>query len=153
MLLDHVDPFFAELDRMSKQVLGGGDGTGMPMDISRCGDELVLRADLPGVAVDAIDVTIEGRVLTVTARRERGFGEGEQVLLQERLEGTVTRRLRLPDWIDGGHVAAEHVDGVLTLRLPLAEQAKPRRVTIRGGNDATSIAATPTATTTAETAA
>jgi HSP20 family protein len=134
MLLDRVDPFFAELDRMSKQVLGTTDGTGMPMDISRIGDELVLRADLPGVTPEAIDVTVEGRTLTVTARRDKSFAEGEQILLQERLEGTLTRRLRLPDWIDSNNVAAEHVHGVLTLRLPLAEQAKPRRVTVRGSD-------------------
>jgi HSP20 family protein len=131
MLLDHVDPFFAELDRMSKQVLGSRDGAGLPMDISRIGDELVLHADLPGVPADAIDVTVEGRTLTVTARRERTLAEGEQVLLQERMEGVFTRRLRLPEWIDGSHVEASHVDGVLTLRLPLAEQAKPRRIEIR----------------------
>lgn len=140
MLLDHIDPFFAELDRVSKQAFGTTDGVGMPMDVTRRDDVLVLRADLPGVPSDAIDITVEGRTLTLTAQRRTAFAEDEQVLLQERLDGTVTRRLRLPDWVDSGRVTAEHRDGVLTITLPLAEQAKPRRVEVKGASNAAQIA-------------
>jgi HSP20 family protein len=135
MLLEHIDPFFAELDRVSKQAFGAADGAGIPMDVTRRGDELIVRADLPGVPAEHIDVSIEGRMLTLTAHRASAFGEDEQVLRQERLEGTLTRRLRVPDWVDGRHVSASHVDGQLTIRLPLAEQARPHRVEVQRGAD------------------
>jgi HSP20 family protein len=134
MLLDHIDPFFAELDRVSKQAFGAADGVGMPMDVTRKGDELIVRADLPGVALDAIDIGVQGRTLTLKAPRKAGFGSDEQVLIQERLDGTLTRRLRVPDWVDSSAVSAEYADGVLTVRLPLAEQARPRRIEVQAGS-------------------
>ncbi|HWB68171.1 MAG TPA: Hsp20/alpha crystallin family protein [Mycobacteriales bacterium] len=135
MLLERIDPFLAEFDRMSKHVLGSADG-GAAMDVIRRGDELVVRFDLPGVAVDAIGVTVENRTLTVAAERHTVYGEGDQLLLQERFDGTVTRRLRIPEWVDGARVDADYVDGVLTVRLPLAEQAKPRKIEVRPGEPA-----------------
>jgi HSP20 family protein len=132
MLLERIDPFLAEFDRMSKHVLGSADG-GAAMDVIRRGDELVVRFDLPGVAADGISVTVENRTLTVTAERHTAYGDGDQLLLQERFDGTVTRRLRIPEWVDGARVDADYVDGVLTIRLPLAEQAKPRKIEVRPG--------------------
>lgn len=131
MLLDRFDPFLAEFDRITQRALGTTDAAGMPMDVIRRGEELIVRFDLPGVPADKIGLTVENRLLTVTAERHAGYGEHEQVLVQERFDGAMTRRLRLPDWVDGGQVDAEYADGVLSVRLPLAEQAKPRRVEIR----------------------
>lgn len=132
MLLERFDPFLAEFDRLANRALGA-DAAGMPMDVVRHGDELVVRFDLPGVASDKISVTVENHTLTVTAERHTSYGEGEQVLVQERFDGAITRRLRVPDWVNGDRVSADYVDGVLGVRLPLAEQAKPRQIEIRTG--------------------
>jgi HSP20 family protein len=140
MLLDRFDPFLAEFDRITQRALGTTDAAGMPMDVIRRGDELVVRFDLPGVAADKIGLTVENRLLTVTAERHAGYGETEHVLVQERFDGTMTRRLRIPDWVDGEQVEADYADGVLSVRLPLAEQAKPRRIEIRAGSAPTQIA-------------
>ena len=133
MLLERFDPFLAEFDRLATRALGT-DAAGMPMDVVRQGDELVVRFDLPGVSGDKISLTVENRTLTVTAERHAAYGDKEQVLVQERFDGTLTRRLRIPDWVDGERVAAEYADGVLCVRLPLAEQAKPRRIEVRLGS-------------------
>jgi|SRR5436305_4560922 len=140
MLLDRFDPFLAEFDRITQRALGTTDAAGMPMDVIRRGDELVVRFDLPGVPTDKIGLTVENRLLTVTAERHAGYAETEQVLVQERFDGTMTRRLRIPDWVDGEHVEADYADGVLSVRLPLAEQAKPRRIEVRGAAQQTQIA-------------
>ena len=139
MLLDRFDPFLAEFDRVAQRALGTTEGAGMPMDVIRRGEELVVRFDLPGVAADKIGLTVENHLLTITAERHAGYGENEHVLVQERFDGTMTRRLRVPDWVDGEHVEAEYADGVLSVRLPLAEQAKPRRIEVRTGSQQTQI--------------
>jgi HSP20 family protein len=135
MLLDRFDPFLAEFDRLTTRALGIPDAAGMPMDVIRQGDELIVRFDLPGVSSDKISLTVENHTLTVSAERHAPYGEPRsdavQVLVQERFDGTMTRRLRVPDWVDGERVSADYVDGVLCVRLPLAEQAKPRRIEIR----------------------
>jgi len=140
MLLDRFDPFLAEFDRISQRALGATDGAGMPMDVIRRGDELLVRFDLPGVPADKIALTVENHLLTITAERHAGYADNEQVLVQERFDGTMTRRLRVPDWVDGEHVEADFADGVLSVRLPLAEQAKPRRIEVRTGAQQTQIA-------------
>lgn len=131
MMLDRFDPFLAEFDRLTQRALTGTDGAGMPLDVIRRGDELLVRFDLPGVPADKIGLTVENSTLTVTAERHAGYGDGEQVLVQERFDGTMTRRLRIPDWVDGDNVQADYSDGVLSVRLPLAEKAKPRRIEVR----------------------
>ena len=131
MLLDRFDPFLAEFDRVTQRALGGADAAGMPLDVIRRGDDLLVRFDLPGVAADKIGLTVENHTLTLTAERHAGYAEQDQVLLQERFDGTMTRRLRIPDWVDGDNAEADYTDGVLTVRLPLAEKAKPRRVEVR----------------------
>ena len=139
MLLDRFDPFLAEFDRITQRTLGTTDSAGMPMDVIRRGDELLVRFDLPGVPADKIGLTVENHLLTVTAERHAGHADNEQMLVQERFDGTMTRRLRVPDWVDGEHVEADYADGVLSVRLPLAEQAKPRRIEVRTGSTQTQI--------------
>jgi HSP20 family protein len=140
MLLDRIDPFLAEFDRLTQRALGSADMASLPMDVIRRGDELLVRVDLPGVGSDKIDVTVENQTLTISAERRAEYADGAQVLLQERFDGTVSRRLRVPEWVDAEHVTAEHVDGVLTVHLPLAEKARPRRVEISSGSAQTAIA-------------
>lgn len=129
-----ADPFLAEFDRLAQQVFGTAEGAGMPVDVTRRGEELVVRFDVPGVSGEAISLSLENHVLTVTATRHADYGDGEKILVQERFDGTMTRRIRVPEWVDAERVGAEHVDGVLTVTLPVAEQAKPRRIEIRPGN-------------------
>ena len=132
MLLERFDPFLAEFDRLTQRTLGG-DMAGMPMDVVRRGEELLVRVDLPGVSADQVDLTVENQTLTITAQRRSGFAEGDQVIVQERFDGSISRRLRVPEWVDAEAVTAEHADGVLTVHLPLAEKAKPRRIEVTRG--------------------
>ncbi len=126
-----ADPFLAEFDRLAQQVFGASEGAGMPVDVTRRGDQLTVRFDVPGVRADDLSLSLENHVLTVTAERHASYGDDEKVLVQERFDGSMTRRIRVPDWVDGERVTAEHADGVLTIVLPVAEQAKPRRIEIR----------------------
>lgn len=139
MLLERFDPFLAEFDRLAQRTLGAGGAAGLPMDVIRRGDELVVRVDLPGVAGDKVDVTVENQVLTISAERRADYVEGDHILLQERFDGVISRRLRVPDWVDADTVTADYVDGVLTVHLPLADKAKPRRVQVNAASTATQI--------------
>ncbi|HEX7107050.1 MAG TPA: Hsp20/alpha crystallin family protein [Acidothermaceae bacterium] len=133
MLLERVDPYLAEFDRLTQKVFGPTQSAGLPMDVIRRGDELLVCLDVPGAAADKIGVTLENQVLTVTAERRANYGETDAVLAQERFEGTVSRRVRVPDWVNADHVTAEYVDGVLTIHLPLADKAKPRQIQVTTG--------------------
>ena len=130
MLLERFDPFLAEFDRLAQRTFGTADGVGLPMDVIRRGEELVVRVDLPGVPDDKIDLTVENHVLTISAERRASYDEGDQVLTQERFDGVISRRLRVPEWVDAEAVSADYVNGVLTVRLPLADKAKPRRIEV-----------------------
>jgi HSP20 family protein len=140
MLLERFDPFLAEFDRLTQRSFGTTDGVGLPMDVIRRGDELVVRLDLPGVRTDDIGLTVENQTLTITAERRADYAEGDQVLAQERFEGAISRRLRVPDWVDAEAVAADYADGVLTVHLPVAEKAKPRRIQVNAATTPSEIA-------------
>lgn len=101
------------------------------LDAYRLGDVVTVQFDLPGVDPESIDLQIERGELRLNARRRTGTPEGAQYLVRERADATVTRRLMLGDVLDVEHVDAEYHDGVLTLRIPLHEAAKPRRVDVR----------------------
>ncbi|ADJ44850.1 heat shock protein [Amycolatopsis mediterranei S699] len=135
-MLMRTDPF-RELDRLTQQVLGTA-GTwskpaAMPMDAYRAGDEFVVCFDLPGVAPDAIDLDIERNVLTVKAeRRPLPGGDDVEMHVSERPLGVFSRQLFLGESLDTDRIAADYEAGVLTLRIPVAEKAKPRRIEISG---------------------
>jgi HSP20 family protein len=107
--------------------------TAMPMDAVRTEDGLVLRFDLPGIDPDSIEVTVDRGVLTVGAKRTEEHTEGEKAVVRERITGTFSRRIRLGDAADAAKVEAGYEDGVLTVRVPLAEAAKPHKVEIQTG--------------------
>jgi HSP20 family protein len=139
-MLMRTDPF-RELDRLTQQVFGTQPGTwtrptAMPMDAYRSGDQFVVSFDLPGVDPDAIELDVERNVLTVKAER-RPVATGEQVEMQvaERPLGVFSRQLFLGDTLDTDHIDASYDAGVLTLRIPIAEKAKPRRITITGSTE------------------
>jgi HSP20 family protein len=139
-MLMRTDPF-RELDRLTQQVFGTQPGTwtrptAMPMDAYRSGDHFVVSFDLPGVDPDAVELDVERNVLTVKAER-RPVATGEQVEMQvaERPLGVFSRQLFLGDTLDTDHIDASYDAGVLTLRIPIAEKAKPRRITITGSTE------------------
>ncbi|MBT2365530.1 Hsp20/alpha crystallin family protein [Streptomyces sp. ISL-10] len=137
-MLMRTDPF-RELDRLSQQLLGT-PGTwsrpsAMPMDAFREGDEYVIAFDLPGLSSDAIDIDVERHMLTVRAeRRPVQKAEDVQMELSERPLGIFSRQVMLADTLDTEHIKADYDAGVLTLRIPIAERAKPRKIAIGGAS-------------------
>jgi HSP20 family protein len=137
-MLMRTDPF-RELDRLTQQVFGA-PGTwsrpsAMPMDAFRDGDEFVVCFDLPGIAPDAIELDVERNVLTVKAER-RPIGKDVEMQVSERPLGAFSRQLFLGDTLDTDRIDAKYDAGVLTLRIPIAERAKPRKISITSGDEA-----------------
>ncbi|NIH87555.1 HSP20 family protein [Amycolatopsis granulosa] len=141
-----TDPF-RELDRLTQQVFGQGPGTWsrpamMPMDAYRAGDEFVVVFDLPGVDPDAIELDVERNVLTVKAeRRPAGAGDNVEMQVAERPLGVFSRQLFLGDTLDTENIKANYEAGVLTLRIPVAEAAKPRKIAVESGESRKEITA------------
>lgn len=138
-MLMRTDPF-RELDRLTQQFLGTAGTwsrpTPMPLDAYRTGTEYVICFDLPGVDPDAIDIDVERNMLTVKAeRRPRHEGEDVKWELSERPLGVFSRQVMLSDTLDPDGITADYDAGVLTLRIPVAEKAKPRRIAIGRGSD------------------
>jgi HSP20 family protein len=129
-MLMRTDPF-RELDRLAQQVLGTtARPAAMPMDAWQEGEEFIVALDLPGVAVDSVDIDVERNVLTVKAERKDPTGENTELIAAERPRGVFSRQLILGDALDTEAVKASYDAGVLTLRIPVAEKAKPRRIEI-----------------------
>ncbi|MEV7775789.1 Hsp20/alpha crystallin family protein [Kitasatospora sp. NPDC086791] len=106
----------------------------IPMDAWREGDRFVIALDLPGVPLEAIEVDVLGRVVTVKAeRRPTPRGENARTRLAERSHGVFERRIQLADSLDPGRIAAHLQDGVLTLTVPVTSASRPRKITIRAG--------------------
>jgi HSP20 family protein len=130
-MLMRTDPF-RDFDRLTQQVFGTpGRPAAMPIDAYRMGDRFVVEFDLPGVATDSIDLTVERNVLTVHATRSRVQDEQTEMLVAERPYGTFSRQLFLGETLDADHIGASYRDGVLRLEIPVAEQAKPKKVAIQ----------------------
>lgn len=131
-MLMRTDPF-RDLDRLTQQVFGT-DGTlarpsVMPMDAWRDGDLFQVEFDLPGVNPDSIDLDVERNVVTVRAERPPRASDAE-LIAAERPRGVFSRQLVLGDNLDTERIQASYDTGVLTLRIPVAEQAKPRKISI-----------------------
>ena len=141
-MLMRTDPF-RDLDRLTQHLLGTPSRPAtMPLDAYRLGDEFLVQLDLPGIDPSKIELTVEQNVLTVTAERKTAPAEGVQSLISERPQGTFTRQLFLGDTLDADRIRADYTGGVLTLTMPVAEQAKPRRIEIeRSENDRQTITA------------
>ena len=120
-----LDRFFETATRTPRQ---------MPMDVVRRGDRVHVAFDLPGFAADSIDLTVERGQLTVTAERPTRREEGDEWVVNERPAGRYTRQLLLGENLDTDRIEASFHDGVLEITIPVAEQAKPRKVTISSGN-------------------
>lgn len=137
-MLMRTDPF-RELDRLAQQLMGQGTWSrpaAMAMDAYREGDEYVVVFDLPGVSPEAIDIDVERNMLTVKAeRRPVEKSDKVQMELSERPLGVFSRQIVLADTLDTEHIKADYDAGVLTLRIPIAERAKPRKISVGGGSD------------------
>ncbi|MER6778041.1 MULTISPECIES: Hsp20/alpha crystallin family protein [unclassified Streptomyces] len=135
-MLMRTDPF-REMDRIVQQ-LSGTSGTWskpsvMPMDAYREGEEYVIAFDLPGVSTEAIDIDVERNMLTVKAeRRPVAKADSVKMELSERPLGVFSRQIVLADTLDTERIQADYDAGVLTLRIPIAERAKPRKISIGG---------------------
>ncbi|MET0725134.1 MAG: Hsp20/alpha crystallin family protein [Leifsonia sp.] len=134
MLLQH-DPF-RELDRLTQQVFGtAARPTSMPLDAWREGDDFVVELDLPGIDQDKLDIDVERNVLTIRAERLSHMPDAANAVAAERPWGVFSRQLVLGDALDTGKVDADYQAGVLRLRIPIAEQAKPRKISITRRDD------------------
>ncbi len=147
MYLTTLDPS-RDLDRIVRRAFGGNNfsygaftrAAALPMDTVRRDGEVVLRFDVPGVDAGKIDVTVDKGVLTVSATREEAKTEGENPVVRERLFGSFTRRVRLSDNLDAEAIEASHHDGVLEVRIPVREEAKPRKITVGAPSEAKELA-------------
>jgi HSP20 family protein len=140
-MLMRFDPF-RDLDRLTQQLWNTGTGTApkaMPMDAYRRGDRFVVHFDLPGVDPDQIELTVEKNVLTVGAERRWERQEDDEPVAAERPQGHFTRQLFLGETLDADHIEASYTDGVLSLTIPVAEAAKPRKVAISASGGAKAI--------------
>ncbi len=135
-MLMRFDPF-RELDRQFDRLSQRNWGAGvMPIDAYRRGDEFYVHFDLPGVDPASVDLEVEKNVLTVKAERSWEPKEGDEVVVSERPRGTFTRQLFLGETLDTDRIDASYDHGVLTVRIPVAEAAKPRKVSIGSSSNA-----------------
>jgi HSP20 family protein len=145
MSMLRYDPF-RDFERLSEQLLGGsarGVPRSFPMDAYCRGDTFHVELDLPGVDPDAIEMTVEQNVLTIRAERRFEPQDDDEIVVSERIQGVFSRQLLLSESLDNDQLEAEYVNGVLRLTIPVAEQAKPRRIEVgRGGNQPTTIEGT-----------
>jgi HSP20 family protein len=137
-----VESLHSEVNRLFDSFFGGRSGNGVAsrrwvpaMDLAEEGEELVLRADLPGLTEDDVEIEVKDRVLTVSGERKtEEKQEGEGYYRVERAFGSFSRSLSLPDGIDADKVNAEFDNGVLTVRIPKPEEHKAHRVQIGKGS-------------------
>ena len=139
MALVRSDPF-RDVDRLLQQMWSaqqsGPRPMAMPMDAYRKCESFLLQLDLPGVAPDSIELTVEDNVLTISAERpEPPKGDGIESVIAERTFGTFTRQVVLGKTLDSDRIEATYEGGVLTVAIPVAEQAKPRRIEVSVGSD------------------
>jgi HSP20 family protein len=140
-MLMRFDPF-REAERVTDQAIATLRGRSGPMaiDAFRRGGDVHIQIDLPGVDPGSIDLVVEKNVLSVSAERRSAYGSDDEVVVAERAAGHFTRQLFLGEGLDADRVAARYEDGVLTVIIPVAEQARPRRVAIATPHRATAVA-------------
>ncbi|MER7452646.1 Hsp20/alpha crystallin family protein [Nocardia beijingensis] len=128
-MLMRTDPF-RDLDRLTEQVFGTPARPAvMPMDAWRDGDEFFVELDLPGVDPDSLDLDVERNVVTVRASRPQ-LDPGRAMIATERTRGVFSRQLFLGENLDTDRIRADYRDGVLRLIVPVAEEAKPRKIEV-----------------------
>ncbi|MGV0745186.1 Hsp20/alpha crystallin family protein [Mycolicibacterium sp. XJ870] len=137
------DPF-SDLDALTRSLLSGDAGSTrtprfMPMDLCKIDDHYVLTADLPGVDPGSVDVSVDNGTLTIAAQRTARTEESVQWLATERFFGSYRRQMTLGDGIDTSGISATYENGVLTVTIPVAERARPRKIEVARGDSRRSI--------------
>ena len=140
MAIERWSPFaeMRRFDDMFNRLWNGGsrypespESWSIPLDVTRSNDEVIVKASLPGVSKDRVDVTIEENVLTIRAEvEEEGEREDAGYLLKERRTGSFFRAVRLPETVDSENATSSYADGVLTVKLPKLEEKKARKISI-----------------------
>ena len=130
------DPFrdsLRQMDRLANELVSGTrTAMAMPLDVWQADDGFHVAVDLPGVEPDSVEITTERNVLTIRAQRRAEYQQDDEVLVAERPQGSFTRQLQLGESLDADNAQATYADGVLTLTIPLAPAAQPRRIDVRG---------------------
>jgi len=139
MYLTTFDPFARDFQRLTRR--GFGPAAVMSLDAVRRDGDVLLRFDVPGIDPESIEVTVDRRVLSVSAKRHEERAENDKFFVRERAMGTVTRRLYLPESLNADAIEAAYNNGVLEVRIPVLEQAKPRKVEIHQGDEQGELAA------------
>lgn len=133
MYFTTFDPFARDfqrqVDRLTRHAFGQAGG--MPLDVVRHENDVTLRLDVPGIDPEQIEVTVDRGILTISGKREEERAENDKFFVRERTMGTFTRRMRLPESLDAEAVEASYANGVLEVRIPVLEQAKPRKIEVR----------------------
>ena len=133
MYFTTFDPFARDfqrqVDRLTRHAFGQAGG--MPLDVVRHENDVTLRLDVPGIDPEQIEVTVDRGILTISGKRDEERTENDKFFVRERTMGTFTRRMRLPESLNAEAVEASHANGVLEVRIPVLEQAKPRKVEVR----------------------
>jgi HSP20 family protein len=134
-MLMRTDPF-RDLDRLTEAMLGTrARPTMMPMDAYREDGTFVVHLDLPGVTTESIDLTVEQNVLSIHAERKAPVSDSAERVVHERSYGVFSRQMFLGDTLDADRLEADYDAGVLTIKIPIAEKAKPRRIEVSGRAD------------------
>ena len=143
MYFTTFDPFARDfqrqVDRLTRHAFGQAGG--MPLDVVRHENDVTLRLDVPGIDPEQIEVTVDRGILTISGKREEERAENDKFFVRERTMGTFTRRMRLPETLNAEAVEASYDNGVLNVRIPVLEQAKPRKIEVRQGDDQKELAA------------
>lgn len=140
------DPF-SDFDALTRGLLTSQTGSNraprfMPMDLCKIDDHYVLTADLPGVDPGSIDINVDNGNLTISAQRTARSDDSVQWLANERFFGRFRRQLSLGEGVDPDRISATYENGVLTVTIPMAERAKPRKIEVAHGADQKRISAT-----------
>ena len=143
MYLTTFDPFTRDFqrqfDRLARRSFG--QNAAMPLDIVRRDSDVTLRFDVPGIDRDSIEVSVDRGILSVSVKRQEERSENDKFFVRERTMGTFTRRVRLSENLNADGVEASYDNGVLEVRIPVLEQAKPRKIEIRQADDQPELAA------------
>lgn len=140
-MLFQNDPF-RDFDSWLARSSRAGGVISPPLDAYRRNSDVWVHIDLPGVRPDSLDISVERNVLTVSGERSWQRQEGDKMYVNERSQGTYTRQVHLGDSLDSESIEADFHDGVLTLRIPIAEKAQPRKIAIKTDQPAIDVEST-----------
>jgi HSP20 family protein len=130
MYFTSFDPFARDFQRQLAR-RGYGQFPRMPLDVVRGENDVTLRLDVPGIDPEQLEVTVDRGILAISGKRQEERTENDKFFVRERTMGTFTRRLRLPETLNADAVEASYANGVLEVRIPVLEQAKPRKIKVR----------------------